>query len=880
PERLLPTGTVTFLFSDIEGSTRLVGDIGPAEYTRLLERHNEVLRGAFAAHGGVERGTQGDSFLVMFLDAPAAVAAAVEAQVALASTVWPDGAVVRVRMGIHTGIGVLGGDDYVGIDVHRAARIAAAAHGGQVLLSEAARTLSSADLPEGVSLRRLGEYKLRDLSQPEQLFQLVIGGLKSDFPPVNAGGMEHAGNLPQQLTPLIGREAELAALERLVGERRLITLTGAGGTGKTSLALEFARRRAEAYEHGAWFVPLEAVTEPSLVPAAIANSFGLVETPGQTSEERLAAYLADRTLLLVLDNFEQVLGAAPIVGELLNAASGLTVLATSRSPLRLTHEQEYPLSPLEPPSAETPIPAMRDNAAVRLFVERARRVRPGYEVSDAEAPAVAEICRQVDGLPLAIQLAASRISLLPAGAIASRLARQLALPGGGARDVPQRQQSMDQAIAWSEELLDPASRQLLARLSVFRRGFRLEEAEAVAGASTDGGVDFLDGLSTLVDQSLVQPVPGPDGPRYRLLEPIRVYAARRLTDAGDRTATERAHALVYLELAEAAAAHLPGAEQRAWLDRLGAEQDNLRAATSWALDHAEVEIALRLGTALWRFWHLRGHVEEGLKAMSRILELPGADEPTIVRARALAAAGGLRYWGADLPGADAFYQAQLDLSRELGDLRQTADALFNLSHTRFLMLRDHDAVDVLDTEAESLYAKLGDEIGLARLLWTRHNRLTQRGVAGIDEGLALIGRFEELGDAWYVALGYGTVAWGAFAAGNIADCVRWGLVAVSSHHAMGDVASPTIALRHMAIALNDMGAAEAAATVAAAYEALCSRYGVRPPAFFEDLTPSLSRRNLDMAAYPEAAARGAEMSLDEVIDFMVRVSAELLPPEA
>jgi class 3 adenylate cyclase len=279
----LPTGTVTFLFSDIEGSTRLVGDIGPAEYTGLLARHNEILRSAFSAHEGVERGTQGDSFLVMFPHAPAAVAAAAEAQRALARVSWPDGAVVRVRMGIHTGMGVLGGDDYVGIDVHRAARVAAAAHGGQVLVSEAARVLSASDLPDEVSLRRLGEYKLRDLSEPEQLSQLVIDGLPSEFPPVNAGGIEPAGNLPQRLAPLIGRETDLATLERLVGERRLVTLTGAGGTGKTSLALEFARRRAETYAHGAWFVPLEALTEPSLVPAAIANSFGLVETPGQRS---------------------------------------------------------------------------------------------------------------------------------------------------------------------------------------------------------------------------------------------------------------------------------------------------------------------------------------------------------------------------------------------------------------------------------------------------------------------------------------------------------------------------------------------------------------------------------------------------------------------
>jgi predicted ATPase len=690
--------------------------------------------------------------------------------------------------------------------------------------------------------------------------------------------MEPAGNLPMPLTELFGREDDLETLDRLIGERRLVTLTGAGGTGKTRLALELAHRRADAYEHGAWFVPLEAITEPTLVPAAIANGFGLVETPGQSSEDRLAAYLAGRTLLLVLDNFEQVLSAAPVVGKLLDAVPGLRVVATSRSPLHLTHEQEYPLRPLDPPSAESPTSAMRDNAAVRLFVERARRVSPAYELSDADAPAIGAICRQLDGLPLAIQLAASRISLLPAAAIADRLARQLALPGSGARDVPQRQQSVEQAIAWSEELLDPAARRLLARLSVFRRGFRLEEAEAVAATSTED--DFLEGLSTLVDQSLVQPIPGPDGPRYRLLEPIRVYAARRLADEGEAAAKERAHGLAFLALAESAAAHLPGAEQRVWLDRLGAEHDNLRAATSWAIDHDETDIALRLGTAMWRFWQLRGHIEEGLRAMSRILELPGADEPTIVRAAALAAAGGLRYWSADVPGADGLYRAQVELARELGDPRQLADALFNLGHTRFIIDRDHEEVSLLHEEAARLLGELGDEVGLARLAWTKNNWLMQHGEATSDDGFALVRRFEKLGDAWYVALAYGTLSWAAFATGNVTDCLRWGLVSINGQHAMGDVASPTITLRYIAIVLNDLGEPEAAATVSAAYEALCSRYGVRPPAFFEEMTPVLHRRILDTSAHPEAMARGAAMSLDEVLDFIMRISAELLPPEA
>lgn len=873
----LPSGTVTFLFSDIEGSTRLVADVGPAEFTRLLERHNEVLRRAFGTHGGVERGTQGDSFLVMFQAAPAAVAAAADAQRALARSASPDGPTVRVRMGIHSGQGLLGGDDYVGIDVHRAARVAAAAHGGQVLLSEAAQALSAKDLPPGTSLRRLGEYKLRDISQPERLSQLVIEGLPAEFPPIMAGGAAAVGNLPAPISPLIGREHDLAAIGDLVGERRLITITGAGGTGKTSLALEFARQRAAAYPDGAWFVQLEAVRDPSLVPAAIANAFGLVETPGQTSRDRLVEYLADRTTLLVLDNLEQLLDTAPFLADLLNAVPGLTMLVTSRSPLHLAHEQEYPLGPLDPPAAEIPPSAVRDNPAVRLFVARATRVRPGYEVTDTDAPAVAEICRQLDGIPLAIQLAASRISVLPATAIAERLARQQTLPGAGARDVPERQRSIDSAIDWSEQLLDPGARRLLARLSVFRRGFRLEEAEAVAASPDD---DLLEGLSTLVDQSLVQPVLGPDGPRYRLLEPIRHYASRRLADAGDGAAVERAHAMAYLALAEAAAPHMPGRDQPGWLDRLGADHDNLRAAIAWAIDHGEGKIGLRLGAALWRFWQLRGHIEEGLRTMDRILELPGTDAPTIERARALGAAGGLHYWGADMPAAHALYQAQLEVARGLGDARETADALFNLAHTVFLLERDHTTVDHMNEEAVRLLTELGDEIGLARLAWTHNNLLMEQGRATPEEAFALVHRFEELGDAWYVALAYGTLAWMAFAMGNVAECLRWGLISINAHHVMGDVASPTIALRHIAIVFDDLGEPEAAATLVAAYESLCSRYGVRPPAFFEDLTPQLSRRELDTSGYPDAMARGAAMSLEEALDFIMRVGGELLSDAA
>jgi predicted ATPase/class 3 adenylate cyclase len=515
-ERALPTGTITFLFSDIEGSTRLVERVGPAVFAAMLELHNHVLREAFTSHAGTERGTQGDSFLVMFEEAPRAVAAAAHAQHALAEAQWPGDAPVRVRMGMHTGVGMLGGDDYVGIDVNRAARIAGAAHGGQVLLSEATHALTAGDLPSGTSLRRLGEFKLRDLAHPERISQLVIGGLPADFPPIIGTGVAGAGNLPASASPLIGREEQLRQLDALLRERRLVTLTGPGGIGKTSLALEVARRHADRYTHGTWLVPLDGVPDPELVAPAIAAALGLVEAPGQSGVDRLGAYLADRSVLLVLDNLEHVMPAATTIGHVLELAPALTVLATSRAPLRLALEQEFPVPPLAAPALGESLGDAALTPAVQLFVERARRVRPEYELAEGEAVAVAEICRQLDGLPLGIQLAASRISLLPARSIAKRLADHRSLPGAAARDVPERQRTMEQAIAWSEQLLDEDGRALLARLAVFHDGVRLEEAESVAAPGGDGP-DLLEGLSVLVEQSLVHPIPGPDGLRYRLL---------------------------------------------------------------------------------------------------------------------------------------------------------------------------------------------------------------------------------------------------------------------------------------------------------------------------------------------------------------------------
>jgi predicted ATPase/class 3 adenylate cyclase len=876
--RILPSGTVTFLFSDIEGSTRLVQELGPAVFTEILERHNAILRAAFASHGGTERGTQGDSFLVMFSEAPAALAAAAEAQVALARADWPEGSAVRVRMGLHTGLGTLGGDDYVGLDVNRAARIAAAAHGGQVLISDATRALTIDALPVGVSLRSLGEHRLKDVVHPEFLHQLVIEGVPSQFPPIRGSGRS-TGNLPVRLTSFVGRETEIEQLARLLEGNRLITLTGPGGTGKTSLAVELARRTASDFEHGAWFVGLESVGDPALVPRTIATTLGLLEAQGRDPIEQLAAFVGDRAMLLVLDNFEQVLSAAPLISELLGPAAGLRIIATSRSRLRLGPEQEYPVAPLSLARTEAPQNGSNYSDAVELFVERAGRVLPDYRPDPEDVVAIEGICRRLDGLPLGIELAASRVALLPPRALIERLEGRLDLPGAGRRDVPERQRSLEQTIAWSHELLPAPERRLLARLSVFAGGCRLIEAEAVCGPESDLGIDVLGGLSSLLESSLIQPVPGADGARFRLLETIRDFGAARLTESGEAEAIARRHALAYRDLAELAAEHLPGRDQVEWLDRLTADHDNLRAALMCSIDSGDTETAMRLGAALWRFWQFRGHMTEGHDAIAEIFRMAGASEATPARMRALEAAGGLGWWSADLLGADASYAAELEAARELGDPRGTADALFNLLHTRFSLDAETGELDQLREEAIRLYGGVGDERAIARVEWTAAYSLMAAGRAREAQPfiVAAIQRFEELGDEFYVALTSGALSGIAVALGDLAEAMRWMYRAITLQYAMGDIASTTLTFRSAAVLFLTAEMAPEGAVVYGRFDALCRRHGYSPPINPEEwITLGWSGDQLQNAVkdYVDERRRGAAMTTDEAIEFIARVGRE------
>ena len=833
----LPTGTVTFLFSDIEGSTRLVQELGPAAYAELLEQHNAILRAAFERHGGTERGTHGDSFLVMFREAPAAVAAAVAAQRALRDASWPGDAEVRVRMGLHSGLGTLGGDDYVGLDVNRAARIAAAAHGGQVIVSEATRGLVEGHLGGAVQLLALGEHRFRDLARPESLYQVVADGLETAFPPLKAEGVGSRGNLPTRLTTFIGREPELDALARLLDSNRLISLLGPGGTGKTSLAVELLRREAGRFADGTWFVALESVHDPDLVPSVLAATFGMVSGSPATLESRLRAFLGPRSVGVIVDNVEQVIAAAPLLPELLRAAPGLSIVATSRAPLRVAGEQEFPVPPLPVPDAGAAVGEALANDAIRLFVDRAERVRPGYQLVEEDVDAVADICRLLDGLPLGIEIAASRMALLPARDIAERLGRRLDLPGSGPRDVPERQRTLQAAIGWSYDLLRESEQRLLERLSAFAGGFSVDQAEAIYGPADELALDVLDGLSVLVEHSLVQPAGlASAGARFRLLTTVRMFAAERLAARGEADAIRRQHALTFLALAEQIAPTVLGRDQARLLDRLALEHDNFRAAFDWAIERGETQIAMRFAFALWRYWQGRGHLEEGWATVSRVLAMPGADAPSPARLGLLDAAGGVAWWQGDIPRADHMYEQQVADARTLGDAGALALALFNRSHTLAAGQGSPDSA-AMRAEASTLFEQVGNARGAARVRWVNANLLMLRDAAAAGQEFEeLLRVYEELDDVYYFAMAAGSLSWSLLETGDLDRSLEYALLSFRVATQGGDLAAAMVAVRQVEIHLHLLGHMREAAILDGAADMLSNRYGIAtPPVFAENV---------------------------------------------
>ncbi|MGH2555026.1 MAG: adenylate/guanylate cyclase domain-containing protein [Actinomycetota bacterium] len=712
--RALPTGTVTFLFTDIEGSTRLLQELGSDRYDRVQDEHAAILRLAIEAGEGVEIRTEGDSFFAVFPTPAGALRAAVAAQRDLAAHPWPEGATISVRIGLHTGEGRLGGDDYVGIDVNRAARIAGAGHGGQVLISDATRGLVEHDLPDGVRVRDLGDHRLKDIAHPEQLFDLVIDGLPTDFPSLKTLDAR-PNNLPLQLTSFIGRDAEINEIVRLLDEHRLVTLTGPGGTGKTRLALAVATEVLPRFGDGAFFVDLAPIADPGQVCPAICQALEVREEPGSEVIDTMVNRLAGRELLLLLDNFEHLLEAAPLVDDVMGRVAEVSVLVTSRAPLSLYGEQEHDVPPLALPDPDhLPEPeALSRYEAVELFVERARTAKPNFEITQNNAPAVAEICARLDGLPLAIELAASRIKILSPAAILARLEHRLELLTASARNLPERQRTLRGAIEWSYELLDEPERRLIARLSVFSGGADLHAAEAVANPDGDLGMEILDGLASLLDNSLLRQIEtASEEPRFGLLETIREYAGERLDAEFDAEATRRRHAEHFMALAEEAEPHFLAEDAPEWLDRIDLEHDNLLEALGWAVEAGEAERGMQAGASLWRFWQMRGQLAVGRLWLDRLLAVPGGRTPA--RAKAHSAAGSVAYWQADAEDTERHYREALAIYRELGDRPGIAQATYDLAFVPVTRGTGFEESGRLLQSAIDLFQEVGDEDGAAR----------------------------------------------------------------------------------------------------------------------------------------------------------------------
>src|SRR5579884_1602142 len=938
----MDSGTLTFLFTDIEGSTRL-WEQHPEAMRSALARHDVLLQEAIEQHSGHVFKTIGDAFCAAFDAAPSALAAALSAQRALASEDWQAPIRLRVRMALHTGAAEARGGDYFGPPLNRVARMLAAGHGGQVLLSQAACDLLGDALPEGVSLRDLGRHRLRDLQQSEHLYQLLHPNLPADFPPLRS--LEaFAHNLPVQLTSFIGREKEMEEIKRLLSTAHLLTLTGSGGCGKTRLALQVAADRVEEYADGVWLVELAAIADLGLVPQTVAVALGVSEEPNRPLGETLANYLRPKSLLLVLDNCEHLLTAcAQLADTLLRTCPKVRILASSREGLGLLGEALYHVPSLSLPD-EKRLPTLEQLSqyeAVRLFVERAVLSRPDFAVTAQNAASVVQICSRLDGIPLAIELAAARARALAVEQLAQRLDDRFRLLTGGSRTALPRQQTLRALIDWSYELLSEAERTLLRRLSVFVGGWTLEAAEAICAdsspstpgaAPTPGSIaptpnpsptlwergeaptpsspppttgegraeagsppslsrsdipgkgagglgqegqgvsleawEVLDLLSRLVDKSLVM-MEEPDGNRrYRLLETVRQYSQDKLLASGEATEIRNRHREWYLAWAEQAESQLQSPQEAVWLERLEAEDDNLRAALQWShADENGAERELRLVKALWYFWYRRGYLSEGRERLAGALaRSEGLSEE--LRAKALHAAGTLAWCQGDFTPAVAQCEESLALFRQQGDLMGIARSLTILGNVatyqgdypraiRFLeealalyrqldkrthiatMLHNLAVVAQFQSDYRRAAALLEECLSLKRALGDKHGAAlslailghimhgqgdSERGRALCEEGLAI---FRELENRQQIALCRVILAHIVGDNGDLERAAAWSEEGLRLFEALGDRWGEALALSFLAETALRQGQEERALASCRRSLALCEALGDR-----------------------------------------------------
>jgi predicted ATPase/class 3 adenylate cyclase len=715
-DSLLPTGTVTFLFTDIEGST-LLWEAQPEAMQVSLARHDALVRRDIASANGYVFKAVGDAFCAAFALAPDAVAAALMVQIALDEEPWPEETPIKVRMALHTGAAQIRDGDYFGAALNRVARLLATGHGGQTLLSQTTYELCRDSLPEAASLRDLGAHQLKDLARPEHVYELQYPGLRGDFPPIRSLST-HPNNLPQQLTSFIGRAKEIAEIEALLVRNRLLTLTGSGGSGKTRLSLHVAAESLAQFPDGAWFVELAPLADPGLVPQTVATVLGVKEEPGKSITQTLTDYLKDKRLLLLLDNCEHLLDACATVADaLVRQCPGVKILASSREALGIAGEQTFRVPSLSLPDrkrAQTP-QTLSTYESVQLFIDRALLVRKDFQVTNQNAPALASVCCRLDGIPLAIELAAARVRALTLDEIDGKLDQRFRLLTGGSQTALPRQQTLRSLIDWSYDLLKDPEKLLLQRMSVFAGGGTLAAAEQVAAGEGVVEEDILDLLTSLADKSLVVAEQKDGHSRYRLLETVRQYARDRLVESGGGEAVRERHRDYFLALAEEAEPKLTGAAQAEWLRRLEEEHENLRAGFDWSLAEAESRGGLRLCGALLWFWWTRGHISEGREWCARVLGKTGGDERTPERAKVLNAAGALACLQGDYPAAWAWHEESLAIRRHLGDRSGTARSLGNLG----IVARDqgdYASARALYEEGLAIVRELGDRRGIGAAL--------------------------------------------------------------------------------------------------------------------------------------------------------------------
>lgn len=756
-----PTETLTFLYTDIQGSTRLWQQ-HPDAMSEVIARHDALLKEVVETHGGTVFRTMGDAVCAAFPTALDALAAARDGQRAIQAEPWRDDIELRVRMAMHTGAAELRDGDYVGHTLNRVARLVAAGHGGQVLLSDVTQALLLDSMPSDVRLRDLGEHRVKDLERMEHIYQVEAPDVPANFPPLRTLDSVPT-NLPVQPTPFIGREAEVDAVEEMLArpEVRLLTLLGPGGTGKTRLALRVGARLLDRYHDGVFFVPLAPVGDPLRVASSVASVLGIQESPEAPVDERLVAYLRDRETLLILDNFEQVVDAAPLVGRLLTAAPRLTVLVTSRSILHLAAEHEYavPTLAVPDPAQPTDVQTLMQYDAVKLFIQRAQAIKPDFSVTDVNAPAVAEICYRLDGLPLAIELAAARTRLFPPEALLKRLGSRLSVLTGGARDLPARQQTLRGAIDWSYSLLSPDEQRLFARLAVFSGGWTLEAAEGVC--AVEGDLDVLSGLEALVEQSLVRQ-DGSDEPRFMMLETIREYASERLRASPEIDEVHRRHAEWYLEPIR----HSPllmtdiTSMMKLW-PFFRSEQDNLRAALRWCLEAQEWPTFARLLSPIGAFWFTQGQWSEALSWTEAVLPLLPPTR-TWERSVVLFLAGFFLHRQAQYEAASERLKESIEILRELGRKGELSAALYALGESLSVRGQREEARPVLEEALE-----VSREINHTNMPMI----LTYLGILAREEG-DYAGARARLDEALAVAGSFGSVSFQSVALNSLGDLAR------------------------------------------------------------------------------------------------------------